>query len=173
MTRPIIVGSLGRILKKYGPNHPIEDLGRPEPRRHSGRRSLRSIVGKRQWPPSTIMVQVIGLSGYHPGIFPCIRRPGTWIRLFHQRWPMEWKRVRLNGILPRGLSHGGDIPSILPNLPSSVDIVVSLETLEHLGARCRDGMRIFRVIVPGGCMILSVPNIRPFPMSRNFFSYVL
>jgi SAM-dependent methyltransferase len=46
----------------------------------------------------------------------------------------------------------------LPLAASSVDVVVSLETLEHLADAAGFLAEVFRVLVPGGSLILSTPN---------------
>lgn len=169
-------GVWGRILKKYGPNHPIEDLG------DLSRADIlrQALLAEHRRQASVAAIHDYGAGNWLYldtilGIFPSAS--GVQVHGFdysEEALAYGVERVRLNGIPSQEVyPHGGDILAHLFAQPSSsVDIVVSLETLEHLERDVETVREFFRVIVPGGCMILSVPNIRPFPMSRNFFSYV-
>jgi 2-polyprenyl-3-methyl-5-hydroxy-6-metoxy-1,4-benzoquinol methylase len=53
-----------------------------------------------------------------------------------------------------------------------VDCIICLETLEHVYADREIFRHYCRILKPGGTLIASVPNKRPFLLSYNWFSYV-
>lgn len=71
-------------------------------------------------------------------------------------------------------TRSGDFIKHLDNIPpKSVDIVICLETLEHI----HDDKKIFtefvRILKSNGSLIVSVPNKQPLLLSKNWFLYVL
>lgn len=59
--------------------------------------------------------------------------------------------------------------TIFPIRDHSVDTVISLENIEHIFDPCRYLAEIYRVLVPGGVLIMSSPNARFIDFSFPFF----
>lgn len=73
-------------------------------------------------------------------------------------------RLRLDAVLEETVESALDsIP------PASIDCVVCNDILEHLVDPWAVMLQIKRILQPNGSMVASIPNVRHFPVFKNYF----
>jgi len=67
--------------------------------------------------------------------------------------------------------HKADLNQAIPLPDNSYDAVVSIEVLEHLENHVRFMQELVRVTRPGGCIIVTTPNVLSISSRWHFFLY--
>ncbi len=164
-----------RILQKYRPEDPVRDLGDLF-RADIVQRVLRYIFTR----TSCEVLQDYGAGNwlYLPTILDVCEHSGIFPRVDGFDYSQEAldygkSRASIQGArVDKVRLQSGDLFEIVAEQEkTTVDLVLSLEVVEHVERDVDLIREFFRILRPGGYVVLSVPNKLPFPFSRNFFEY--
>lgn len=67
--------------------------------------------------------------------------------------------------------HAADLSERIPLPDASFDAVVSIEVIEHIENHTRFIREILRVVKPGGCVIITTPNVLSLTSRWHYFLY--
>lgn len=168
------------VLSKYTKDDPINDLG-DKARNDILKKILAHVLVKVQNDvPSSFFICDFGAGNwlYLNSIFAAVKNIKKSVIIegidFSLK-AMAFGIAKYNQFIPENVSirtSAGNIESILAHrLENSCDLIICLETLEHIKNDDFVFFSLLNLLRPGGEIIFSVPNRNPFLLSKNWFEY--
>jgi len=170
-----------RILSKYSVDSPVRDLGDVSRAYHVGKyleKTIRLCKSKEK----------VVIHDYGAGNWLYLGEILRVLKLFKQQkfilvgndfsqealdFGIEKYRKQIPANVEIQTRSGDFAKHLYDTETGSVDIVISLETLEHVYEDEKIFSELVRILVLDGFLIVSVPTKQPFWLSKNWFLYVL